>query len=211
MRGHKTTLQKFYPWIFSGLTALLVILILNLFLFKLIAVSGSDMRGTLKAGDLALVSKMNSYYSHNDILVFKFTNDDSIPEKAIFFQRCIALPGDSVKIKNGTIYLNGEEQMDIESCQYNYHIKTAPVAFDSIMTARYNCSEGGKISNENDYSYSLTKTQIYEINKDSLVLGIEQGLEKKGSPDETIFPHTKSLKWNKHYFGSVCVPKKGTV
>lgn len=201
--------KRLYPWIVSGIAALALILFLGIFYFKLITVTGSDMRKTYNEGDLVLVKKSNSGFYYNDRLVFNYKEDDSLAEKNIFLQRCIGLPGDSIRIYYGTVYVNGQEEAEIETCQYNYHIKTEAIPYDSVLYVRYKCSEGGKVSHDNDYSYSLTKDLAYTLNDDSLIISIEQATDDKNIGDESVFPYKRSLKWNKHFINGIYVPKSG--
>ncbi|MDO4534541.1 MAG: signal peptidase I [Clostridium perfringens] len=81
------------------------ILSCNFLLFK---VYGSSMENTLHSNDFLLVS-LNSYKdnspNYNDIVNIKYTNNSS--EKYIV-KRIIGTPGDTIKIINNTIFLNGE-------------------------------------------------------------------------------------------------------
>ncbi len=70
-------------------------------------VLGSSMVGTLHDNDLLVASKI-SYKLHapqrGDIIVFKPPNDDARD----FIKRVIAIPGDSLRIVKGVVYINGE-------------------------------------------------------------------------------------------------------
>ena len=70
------------------------------------SVEGSSMEPTLENGDQLIVEKL-SYYFHDperyDVIVFPFSDDVS------YIKRIIGVPGDIIQIKNGVIYLNGEE------------------------------------------------------------------------------------------------------
>lgn len=96
--------------ILSVLICIMVALILSLLITKYVAhhtsVEGSSMEPTLYNGDQLIVEKF-SYYFHEperyDVIVFPFS------ENVSYIKRIIGVPGDIIQIKNGVIYLNGEE------------------------------------------------------------------------------------------------------
>ncbi len=71
-------------------------------------VEGSSMYGTLHNSEFVLVNKLaytRSEPRHGDIIVFNYPEDPSEQ----FVKRIIALPGDSIEIRQGNVYVNGEK------------------------------------------------------------------------------------------------------
>ena len=83
-------------------------LVISLFITKFIAhhtsVDGSSMFPTLTDGDQLIVEQF-SYYFHDperfDIVVFPISTEDD------YIKRVIGLPGETVQILNGQVYING--------------------------------------------------------------------------------------------------------
>ena len=70
-------------------------------------VSGSSMENTLSDGDNLIVDKITYRFSdpkRYDIIVFPYQYE----ENTYFIKRIIGLPGETVQIVDGTIYINGE-------------------------------------------------------------------------------------------------------
>lgn len=204
-------LKRMFSWLIAGLISLVLFLALLFLFVRIENVSSPDMEPGLKPGDMVWVRKGSSNIKRGDVLVFKFHPDDSLPKNTFrFIQRCIALPGDSVYILNGYVYVNNKEEQADYSLKYNYHIKSA-VLFDSAFMLKYGLHEGGPISEELDYSFSLEKALADSLAKDSLVKLVEKKMEKSDMRDEEIFPHHVTYKWNKYNTDEFYVPKKGDV
>jgi signal peptidase I len=80
------------------------------------SVVGQSMTGTLEAGDEILVNRFIYKVTNpkvNDIIVF-LPNGNA--KSHYYVKRVVAVPGDTVLIKNGLLYVNGEqfeEQVDV--------------------------------------------------------------------------------------------------
>lgn len=70
-------------------------------------VSGSSMENTLSDGDNLIVDKITYRFSDPkrfDIIVFPFRYE----EKTYYIKRIVGLPGETVQIEDGNIYIDGE-------------------------------------------------------------------------------------------------------
>lgn len=70
-------------------------------------VSGSSMENTLSHGDNLIVDKITYRFSdpkRYDIIVFPFRYEDNV----YYIKRIIGLPGETIQIQDGAIYVNGE-------------------------------------------------------------------------------------------------------
>lgn len=102
------------PWwretIETILWALVLALILRTFVIQAFWIPSGSMIPTLEPGDRVLVLKF--WYSlpklepkRGQIVVFKYPVDP----RRDFVKRVIGVPGDTVEIKNGTVFVNGTE------------------------------------------------------------------------------------------------------
>ena len=72
-------------------------------------VSGSSMETTLQNGDNLIVDKITYRFrdpQRFDIIIFRYPDD----ERQLFIKRIIGLPGETVEIRDGKIYLNGSDE-----------------------------------------------------------------------------------------------------
>lgn len=146
----------------------------------------------------------------NDVVVFNYPQEEEYPvdHRSYFVKRCVALPGDSLRIDQGAVYVNGEAADDETLLQYNYHIKTS-LPLDSAFIAHYQLYEGGRISDNNDYSFTLTRALADTLRSKTFVTGIEKNVEKDDMWDEFVFPFNSHYKWNVDHYGPLRIPAKG--
>lgn len=96
----KFTKKEITVW----LLIIAVLVFFRLFIISPIEVSGSSMEPTLKNNDHCLVLKTAYSLSTGDTVVFKDTQSDKF-----LIKRVIAMEGDTVKIENDSVTVNGEK------------------------------------------------------------------------------------------------------
>jgi signal peptidase I len=105
---HRKTIFKIAIWLLEiGAVILLAYTIINFALEKT-TVLGNSMEVTLQADDKIIINKL-AYVFHDpkryDVIVFKQSGDE---HNYYNIKRVIGLPGETVLIKDGNIYINGE-------------------------------------------------------------------------------------------------------
>jgi len=120
-------------WVESIIVALLLAMVIRAFVIQAFKIPTGSMRPTLIEGDLILVNKFIygaripftdnrlpalSEPKRGDIIVFIFPQD----RKKDFIKRLVGLPGETVEIKSGTIYINDKPILDnVFSQRYYYN------------------------------------------------------------------------------------------
>lgn len=148
---------------------------------------------------------------HNDIIVFNYPIDTSEPtdHKSIFVKRCMAIAGDTLKIKKGIVYVNNKNIDTSQHLQYNYHIQTTKAPLDSLQLGKYNISTGGILNKKGDYWLALNKTQIDSLENLASIKSITPLLEKHKSYNDFMFPDDDRFVWNLDNFGPLYIPRAG--
>lgn len=97
--------MKFLKEIFPYVVILISVILIRTFIVTPVVVSGDSMNDTLNDNDILLLKKYDKSYDRFDIIVFKYQNSKLV-------KRIIGLPGETVKYKDGKLYINDEEIND---------------------------------------------------------------------------------------------------
>ena len=99
-------------WIFEILAVILAAFVLVLFFGQIRTNTGQSMEVTLSDGDHVLIDTFSYRIGspkRNDIIAFKPNGSDT---SHIYIKRVIGLPGETVQIKDGMIYINGKVYLE---------------------------------------------------------------------------------------------------
>ena len=90
------------------LILLVFVIIVMIQSFTLCKVEGKSMQPTLQEEDYVFVNKVAAHFpplQHGEIVVIKNADDSKY-----YVKRVIGLPGETIKMENGTLYVNDKEQ-----------------------------------------------------------------------------------------------------
>ena len=155
--------MKIIKEIIPYIVIVLVVVLIRTFIITPVRVDGDSMNNTLKNGDILLLYKLGSI-NRLDIIVLDEEKDN---EKII--KRVIGLPGETVAIKKGKIYINDKVIDD----EYAYG----------------ETSDYDKVTLEDDEYFILGDNRL--ISKDSRYFGPIKENEIKGKIVFRLFPFTK--------------------
>lgn len=102
-------LKEIFSWIIEIAIVLMMAFVLVYFIGMRTSVVGQSMSETLENGDQILVNRFMYKVigpKANDVIVFLPNGNE---KSHYYVKRVIGVPGDTVQIKNGRIYVNGTE------------------------------------------------------------------------------------------------------
>ena len=112
----KDVIKELVGWIVSILLIVAVSYLIVTFVGQRTQVSGSSMETTLSDGDHLIVDKISYRFrepQRYEIVVFPYRYE----KNTYYIKRIIGLPGDTVQVKDGYTYINGELlESDIYGC-----------------------------------------------------------------------------------------------
>ena len=116
--------KEIKEWVESIIIAFILAMIIRTFVVQAFKIPSGSMRPTLLERDRILVNKFIYRFGEperGDIIVFKYPED----KKKDFVKRLIAKSGETVELKDGNIYINGNflEEPEIIKNIYYYNRK----------------------------------------------------------------------------------------
>ena len=149
-----------------------------------------------------------------------------VDKRENYIKRCVAIPGDSLKIINRELYVNGKKSGDSENMQFNYKLKLSAPFDDEALKENHNITIPQKF--EERYRYEPNGDLIATISLTKEVLKVMQSGKYKNVIDiDTsavndfkhyvqygkclpIYPnHPKFKNWTEDNYGPIYIPKKG--
>ena len=132
-----------------------------------------------------------------------------IDKRTNYVKRCVGVPGDSLEVRDGYVYINGKRTVlpGRAKPQYFFTVDTDGKRFSQGATKRYNIREYGFENGK--FILNLTDEEAALIRNNPIVKSAIKKIEPKGTFDPSIFPHSPQYKWNNDNYGPIYIPKKG--
>ena len=122
-------LNNIFQWFLVVLSGAILGYAMITFLFQTVTVIGPSMNPTLADGDIVIVNKLE--YNISDIDRYDVVAYSLIEEDGYFdIKRIIGLPGETVVIKEGYVYINGKQ---LQNQPFHEKIITSGIASDTII------------------------------------------------------------------------------
>ena len=103
--------REIWEWVKILVTAAAIAFVLNTFIIANSKVPSGSMENTIMTGDRVIGSRLSYLFDEpkrGDIVIFKHPTGPG-NEVTTLVKRVIGLPGETVDIKDGKVYINGEE------------------------------------------------------------------------------------------------------
>lgn len=128
-----------------------------------------------------------------------------------YVKRCIGIPGDTITIRKGVLYVNGKIVPDNGTQQTTYLINTNgttinPKAFERLDVSR---SDQAMITGT-QYLLPLTRGNADVIAKFTNVTDVTPVYSAPGEYAPHIFPYNPVYAWNEDNYGPIWMPVKGS-
>lgn len=120
-------------WVICIVGAVAVALLLRAFVFELVTVDGESMEPTLHSYQNLFVEKVSRYSGNierGQIIIVNYPGEDGV-----FVKRVVGLPGDTLEVRDGSLYVNGErrEEPYILDQEMDYEMEKTTVPADSYF------------------------------------------------------------------------------
>jgi signal peptidase I len=131
-----------------------------------------------------------------------------------YIKRCVALPGDTLQIRDQVVFINGKAQPFPPESETPYTVATAGQPLDeSVMKDEYdldmsNTAEFSPGSKPLEYTMLLTWRAHEKMLHSGLVRSIVPQIDNDRMANP-VYPYDRSFSWTTDNYGPVWVPYKG--
>lgn len=133
-----------------------------------------------------------------------------------YVKRCVALPGDTLSVRDGLVFIDGVRQEVYPGVQMTYSVVTAGERINSRTLEKLGLNTGELYFDENLPGYPampLTAAMVDEVKGYPVVKSVEPNVDvfPPDFPDSylSLFPFTPEYKWTRDNYGPLWIPKKG--
>ncbi|MBR0531700.1 MAG: signal peptidase I [Bacteroidales bacterium] len=133
-----------------------------------------------------------------------------------YVKRCVAVAGDTLSVRDGLVWIDGEKQEVYPGVQLTYKVVTNGQKINTRTVEKLGLNTSELLYDPNLPGYPampLTASMLEEIKGYSAVESVEPNLDvfPPDFPDSylSIFPFTEDSKWTRDNFGPLWIPAKG--
>jgi signal peptidase I len=168
----------------------------------------------LKDMDRGSVQRPENYYlsiARKDIREKYTVIYRPVDRRDNYVKRCIGIPGDTVTIIKGVLYVNGKIVPDNNTQQSTYIIKTNGTTINPMAFKRLNINKSDQsMMSGGQYLLPLTKGNVEVISTFTNVSSVFPVFQSKGDYAPHIFPYKPAYGWNEDNYGPIWMPVKGS-
>jgi signal peptidase I len=156
-----------------------------------------------------------------DVVVFNYPPEQQHPVdlRTNYIKRCVALPGDSVSVRDAQVFVNGKATENPARMEDEYFVSTTTAVNEDRIFRENGISEffaytetfADTLPANDEAGYIVyttgpiaAKLKEYDFVKD--VRAVKAGAD---SPELGLFPQSTFFKWNRDNYGPVLVPAEG--
>lgn len=149
----------------------------------------------------------------NDVVVFNYPMDADAPlnrpvdKRENYIKRCVGVSGDTLKIVNAVVYINGKPSDLPKMSQTQYYVKTDGTDFNPMALKEIK-ADVERVNND-EYVMTMPKGEVEKIKAFSNVKIITPVIAEEGAFEQQVFPNDPHFNWNQDNFGPIIIPKEG--
>ncbi len=125
-----------------------------------------------------------------------------------YIKRCIAIAGDSLKIKDGQVFVNGTLSKDFDGMRYKYFASIKGESFSTNFLEKFDISVNDVVKADSGFILFLTSKQKEKLQGNNFIRSLSKFPEPKENVDPELFPGDAKHQWNIDNYGPIWVPRK---
>jgi signal peptidase I len=147
----------------------------------------------------------------NDVVVFNHPPELEYPVdlKTNYIKRCVGLPGDSLKVVDTQVYINGDPIENPEKMEFRYNVVTNQNIKDRVFL-EYDINLNEINRSNNGYILHCTRQVASGLEKLPFVDRVEMYKMGENQVNPRVYPQNRELfAWNEDFYGAIWIPAEG--
>ena len=134
-----------------------------------------------------------------------------VDKRENYVKRLIAMPGDTLQIIDGIVYINGKMGYQPPKMQHNYLVKINGNSLNPKVLEKFDIYEGYRTAAPNEFILNMNATTAEEFGRLNFVNEVTRMIVPANTEvSQEIFPNdTLHFKWNVDNYGPIVIPKEG--
>lgn len=148
-----------------------------------------------------------------DAVVFNWPMEADFPisrpvdKRENYIKRCLGVAGDTLKIVNAQVYVNGKPAENPRFAETTYYVRTDGT--DINPSALQDMRIEAQRASADEYYFNMTADEAATIKNWSNVKVLQPVIRPVNEYVPQVFPNNPQFRWNEDNFGPVIIPKKG--
>lgn len=131
-----------------------------------------------------------------------------IDKRNPFISRCVALPGDTLNIFEGNIFISGKQLQDPSTVQYQYFVISKVLNINVRIFETYEITEVQRLEEPGYYIMFMSDEKKCMLEKLAFIEEVTRFNKEEGDKNPEVFPVESTYNWNVDNMGPVHIPKK---
>lgn len=166
-----------------------------------------------------------THVKREDVVVFNIPprelNDRDYPVdlKTNYIKRCVAVPGDTIRIVDHQVIINGKPLANPPDMQFSYLVK-AKDRINNRFFEKYEIDDYRAYTTNNgvEYQMFISPAIAAELKSLPFINSVEVAVEQSynvfrprtaSTVEDNIFPDAKTFPWNGDFYGPLVIPAEG--
>ena len=137
-----------------------------------------------------------------------------VDKKDHYVKRCVALPGDTLEVRDGLVWIDGVQQEVYPGVQLSYRVRTNGQRINPKIIEDLGLNVSELVYDPLLPGYPamyLTSEMLQRVRELPNVVGIEDNLDRDASMSSLeIFPFSENFAWTRDFYGPLRIPSKGS-
>ena len=162
-----------------------------------------------------MVYNLGAQYIHEHPKEFGEVDYRPTDRRENYVKRCVGLPGQTLQIKDQTIYLDGKANKEPDNVQYSYFVELNISVYDLLSERLDDLRKELMITKEEIEQLGrsnimpMTHRTAAELKKRGIAKTVKPITDDDGAFENGIYPQNGNYHWTRDNYGPIWIPAKG--